>query len=41
MGGRPVVAVNLLGWPRGVLPFDLAAEVLRGDRDIGWSAVRH
>jgi selenide,water dikinase len=30
MGGRPVVAVNLLGWPRGVLPFELAAEVLRG-----------
>ena len=30
MGGRPVVAVNLLGWPRDVLPFELAAEVLRG-----------
>ncbi len=25
MGGRPVVAVNLLGWPRDVLPFELAA----------------
>jgi selenide,water dikinase len=34
MGGRPVVAVNLLGWPRDVLPFDLAAEVLRGGRDV-------
>jgi selenide,water dikinase len=34
MGGRPVVAVNLLGWPCGVLPFDLAAEVLRGGRDV-------
>jgi len=34
MGGRPVVAVNLLGWPRGVLPFELAAEVLRGGRDV-------
>ena len=30
MGGRPVVAVNLLGWPRDVLPFELAAEMLRG-----------
>lgn len=30
MGGRPVVAVNLLGWPREVLPFELAAETLRG-----------
>lgn len=30
MGGRPVVAVNLLGWPRDVLPFELAAETLRG-----------
>lgn len=30
MGGSPVVAVNLLGWPREVLPFELAGEVLRG-----------
>ncbi|HKS46946.1 MAG TPA: selenide, water dikinase SelD [Amycolatopsis sp.] len=30
MGGRPVVAVNLLGWPRELLPFELAAETLRG-----------
>ncbi len=34
MGGRPVVAVNLLGWPREVLPFELAAETLRGGRDV-------
>ncbi|KUI28976.1 selenide, water dikinase [Mycobacterium sp. IS-1742] len=34
MGGRPVVAVNLLGWPRDVLPFELAAEVLRGGLDV-------
>jgi selenide,water dikinase len=34
MGGTPVVAVNLLGWPRETLPFDLAAEVLRGGLDI-------
>src|SRR5437763_14840815 len=30
MGGTPLVAVNLLAWPRDVLPFELAAEVLRG-----------
>ena len=34
MGGRPVVAVNLLGWPRDVLPFELAAEVLRGGLEV-------
>ncbi len=34
MGGRPVVAVNLLGWPRDTLPFDLAADVLRGGLDV-------
>ena len=30
MGGRPVVAVNLLGWPRDVLPASSLREVLRG-----------
>jgi selenide,water dikinase len=30
MGGRPIMAVNLVGWPRGVLPAELMAEVLRG-----------
>ncbi|ETW21124.1 segregation protein A, partial [Mycobacterium gastri 'Wayne'] len=34
MGGRPVVAVNLLGWPRDVLPLELAAETLRGGLDV-------
>ncbi|HEY6935231.1 MAG TPA: selenide, water dikinase SelD [Marmoricola sp.] len=34
MGGEPVAAVNLLGWPRATLPFDLAAEVLRGGADV-------
>jgi selenide, water dikinase len=34
MGGRPVVALNLLGWPRDLLPFELAAETLRGGLDI-------
>jgi selenide,water dikinase len=41
MGGRPVVAVNLLGWPREVLPFDIAAEVLRGGRDVCGAAGCH
>ncbi|MBJ7902933.1 selenide, water dikinase SelD [Streptomyces sp. DSM 110735] len=38
MGGTPLVAVNLLGWPRDVLPFDLAREVLRGGMDVATEA---
>ena len=34
MGGSPVVAINLLAWPRDRIPFDIAAEVLRGGADI-------
>lgn len=34
VGGRPVFAVNLLGWPRAALPMDLAGEVLRGGLDV-------
>lgn len=30
MGGRPIAALNLLGWPTDVLPLELATEVLRG-----------
>ncbi|WP_349269869.1 selenide, water dikinase SelD [Mycolicibacterium parafortuitum] len=41
MGGRPVVAVNLLGWPRDTLPFELAAEVLRGGLDVCGAAGTH
>lgn len=41
MGGRPVVAVNLLSWPRGVLPFELAAAVLRGGVDVASAAGCH
>jgi selenide,water dikinase len=41
MGGRPVVAVNLLGWPRDVLPFELAREVLRGGLDVASAAGCH
>jgi selenide,water dikinase len=41
MGGRPVVAVNLLCWPRGVLPLDLATEVLRGGLEVARQAGCH
>ncbi|RZS90975.1 selenophosphate synthase [Motilibacter rhizosphaerae] len=41
MGGRPVVAVNLLSWPRDLLPFELAAEVLRGGLDVASAAGTH
>ncbi|CAN5242778.1 selenide, water dikinase SelD [soil metagenome] len=34
MGGTPVVALNLLAWPRDRIPFELAAEVLRGGADV-------
>lgn len=33
-GGTPVLAVNLLCWPREVLPFELASEVLRGGAEV-------
>jgi selenide, water dikinase len=38
VGGEPLVALNLLGWPRDRLPTDLAAEVLRGGFDVARSA---
>ena len=41
MGGTPVVAVNLLGWPRDVLPAELAAEVLRGGLEVAHEAGCH
>jgi selenide,water dikinase len=41
MGGTPVVAVNLLAWPRDVLPMELAAEVLRGGLDAARAAGCH
>ncbi|MCU1486654.1 MAG: selenide, water dikinase [Actinomycetia bacterium] len=34
MGGTPLVALNLLGWPRDVLPMALAGEVLRGGQEV-------
>ncbi|MFJ4515132.1 selenide, water dikinase SelD [Streptomyces sp. NPDC088816] len=41
MGGRPVLAVNLLAWPRDVLPFELAREVLRGGLEVAAEAGCH
>ncbi|MBT8163757.1 MULTISPECIES: selenide, water dikinase SelD [Arthrobacter] len=38
MGGRPIMAINLLGWPRGVLSPDLMTEVLRGGMSIASAA---
>ena len=42
MGGRPVVAVNLLGWPRDVLPLELLGRgaARRPRRRAGWPAAR-
>jgi selenide,water dikinase len=41
VGGEPLVALNLLGWPRDVLSADLAAEVLRGGLDVATEAGCH
>ncbi|MDG4792383.1 selenide, water dikinase SelD [Micromonospora sp. WMMD1082] len=41
MGGSPLVALNLLCWPRDVLPLELAREVLRGGLDVARAAGCH
>jgi selenide, water dikinase len=38
VGGEPLVALNLLGWPRGKLPAELIGEVLRGGLDAAGKA---
>src|SRR5687768_997008 len=38
MGGTPVMAINLVGWPRDVISTDLLREVLRGGLDVATSA---
>lgn len=38
MGAEPLVAVNLLAWPRDLLPMELAGEVLRGGAEVAHSA---
>ncbi len=34
MGATPLFALNLVGWPRDQLPFEMLGEVLRGAADI-------
>ena len=34
MGARPLFALNLLGWPREGVPFEMLAGVLRGSADV-------
>ena len=34
MGGRPIAAINLVGWPVDTLPDELLREVLRGGLDV-------
>lgn len=41
MGGEALIAVNLLAWPRDRIPFELAAEVLRGGADVCRAAGCH
>ena len=38
MGGTPVTAINLVGWPREKLPMELLTEVLRGGLDVAAQA---
>ena len=38
MGGKPLLALNLVGWPRGTLPYELLGDVLRGGADIAREA---
>ncbi len=41
VGGEPLVALNLLSWPRDLLSTDLAAEVLRGGLELARKAGCH
>jgi selenide,water dikinase len=34
MGARPLFALNLVGWPRDSVPFELLGEVLRGAAEV-------
>jgi selenide, water dikinase len=38
MGGTPLLALNLVGWPRDTLPYDVLGDVLRGGADIAKEA---
>lgn len=38
MGGTPLLALNLVGWPRDTLPYELLGDILRGGADIARDA---
>jgi len=38
MGATPLLALNLVGWPRETLPFDLLGDILRGGADVAREA---
>src|SRR5207249_6733542 len=38
MGATPLFALNLVGWPRDTLPFELLGDVLRGGADVARAA---
>jgi len=38
MGATPLLALNLVGWPRDTLPYELLGDVLRGGADIARQA---
>src|SRR5690349_15261969 len=38
MGGTPLLVLNLVGWPREKLPFELLGEILRGGSEIAHEA---
>ena len=38
MGGSPVMAINLVAWPRELLPMELLREVLRGGLEVASAA---
>lgn len=38
MGGTPLFALNLVGWPRDTLPFDLLGEVIAGAAEVAHRA---
>ena len=41
IGGEPLMTLNLLGWPRDMLPIELVGEVLRGGLDVATLAGCH
>ena len=38
MGGRPLFALNIVGWPRDILPFEILGDVLRGAAEVAGRA---